>query len=160
MIRLQPFLKFHTSTHSPIPILALLLAILLTCTELKEKEKVSEGSVKDETDHAVTEEPLRVAPLQTSNVDRETSSRISSQATSDESSTINRSQASTSVVSRPRAATVGTLHSSKELMEKHGSSKSSSLQQNLDKIMASLDTRRKSAGRPDDMTVRNLNIVT
>lgn len=61
--------------------------------------------------------------------------------------------------SRPRAATVGALPS-KESVEKHGSSsKSSPLQQNLDKIMASLDTRRKSAGRPDDMTVRNQNQI-
>ena len=123
----------------------------LTYAELKEKEKVSEGSAKDEPDHGV----ITVAPLQTS-THRDTSPRLGSQPTSDKSGIIDRSQATTSVVgSRPRAATVGALPS-KEAVEKHGSSsKSSPLQQNLDKIMANLDMRRKSAGRPDDMTVRN-----
>ena len=127
---------------------------MMTLTELKEKEKVSEGSAKDKIDHAVKEEPPTVAPLQT-NTDRgNSSSRMGSQATSDNGGTIDRSQATTSVVNRPRAATVsGALHSSKESVEKHGVSKSSSLWQNLDKIMASLNSRRKSAGRPDDMTV-------
>lgn len=125
---------------------------------MKEKEKVSEGSAKDEPDHAV----ITVAPLQT-DTSREASPslRLGSQATSDESGTIDRSQATTSVVgSRPRAATIGALPrpSGKDSGDKHtvnGGTKSSSLQQNLDRIMASLDTRRKSAGRPDDMTVRN-----
>lgn len=124
--------------------------------ELKEKEKSSEGSAKDGPNHAV----ITVAPLQT-DTDKEASSKLGSlqATTNDESGSIDQSQATTSVVvSRPRAATVGALPSGKESVDKHNvsSTKSSSLRQNLDKIMASLDTKRKSAERPDDMTVRDL----
>jgi hypothetical protein len=127
-------------------------------TELKEKEKVGEGSAKDEPDHAV----ITVAPLQTDVGGEVVSPKPKlqgSQATSNESGTIDRSQTATSVEvgGRLRAATIGALPSGKEsVVRPRDTTKSSPLQQNLDKIMASLDTRRKSAGRPDDMTVRNL----
>ena len=96
-------------------------------------------------DKSVTEEAPQAALLQVT-TDREVPPRLRSQSVPAVSREITRSQASTIVISADAATPHG-----KELADKGGRS---SLKETLEKIMAGLDTRRKAAGRPDDIAVR------
>lgn len=104
-------------------------------------------------DKSATKEAPQEVPLQVA-TEREVPFRLRSQsvpvASNEHGTTIAQSQASTNIISTDAA----TPRSKESVMDKGGRS---SLKESLLKIMASLDARRKAAGRPDDITVRYLN---